>query len=340
MTAPQSPAPPILPAGADSTERAVRALRDSLLVGLPTETVYGLAGDATSDRAVAAIFAAKDRPRFNPLIVHVAETAEARRLVRFDDRAEALAARFWPGPLTLVLPRLADSGVSLLCSAGLDTLAVRCPRHEVPRAVIRALGRPVAAPSANPSGKVSPTTAQHVAAGLGSKVALVIDGGPCPVGVESTVLDLTGPVPVLLRPGGAPEEEIEAALGKLARPGPDGPVKSPGMLASHYAPRLPLRVEARDVKPDEALLAFGPDVPKGARMTLNLSPAGDVVEAAQHLFDYLRRLDASGARAIAAMPVPDRGLGRAINDRLRRAAGETMTGRAADARLGADEEMP
>jgi L-threonylcarbamoyladenylate synthase len=321
MSVPAPSVPLILPANADSVARAAKLLRDGRLVGLPTETVYGLAGDATSDRTVAAIFAAKDRPEFNPLIVHVADVGAARRLVDFDSRAEALAARFWPGPLTLVLPRRAGCGISLLCSAGLDTLAVRLPAHPVAQAVIRAAGRPLAAPSANPSGRVSPTTAQHVAAGLGAKVALVIDGGPCGVGVESTVLDLTGPTPVLLRPGGAPEEDIEAVAGKVARPpAAAGPVKSPGMLASHYAPRLPLRIQARDVKPDEALLAFGADVPKGARMTLNLSPDGDVVEAAQHLFDYLRRLDASGARAIAAMPVPERGLGRAINDRLRRAA--------------------
>jgi L-threonylcarbamoyladenylate synthase len=321
MSVPAPSVPLILPANADSVARAAKLLRDGRLVGLPTETVYGLAGDATSDRTVAAIFAAKDRPEFNPLIVHVADVGAARRLVDFDSRAEALAARFWPGPLTLVLPRRAGCGISLLCSAGLDTLAVRLPAHPVAQAVIRAAGRPLAAPSANPSGRVSPTTAQHVAAGLGAKVALGIDGGPCGVGVESTVLDLTGPTPVLLRPGGAPEEDIEAVAGKVARPpAAAGPVKSPGMLASHYAPRLPLRIQARDVKPDEALLAFGADVPKGARMTLNLSPDGDVVEAAQHLFDYLRRLDASGARAIAAMPVPERGLGRAINDRLRRAA--------------------
>jgi len=321
MSPPEPSVPLILPANADSVARAGRLLRAGQLVGLPTETVYGLAGDATSDRAVAAIFAAKDRPAFNPLIVHVAEAAEARRLVEFDSRAEALAARFWPGPLTLVLPRRAACGVSLLCSAGLDTLAVRLPAHRVAQAVIRAAERPLAAPSANPSGWVSPTTAQHVAAGLGTNVALVIDGGPCGVGVESTVLDLTGPSPVLLRPGGAPEEEIEAAIGKLARPPAEaGRVKSPGMLASHYAPHLPLRIGAREVEPDEALLAFGSDVPKGARMTLNLSPSGDVMEAAQRLFDYLRRLDASGARGIAAMPVPERGLGRAINDRLRRAA--------------------
>jgi L-threonylcarbamoyladenylate synthase len=320
MPAPVEAVPLILPAGAESARRAGEALRAGLLVGLPTETVYGLAGDATQDRAVAAIFAAKDRPRFNPLIVHVAETAEARLLAAFDARAEALAERFWPGPLTLVLPRLAGCGVSLLCSAGLDTLAVRCPGHDVARQVIRAAGRPLAAPSANPSGRVSPTTARHVAEGLGGKVALVIDGGPCAVGVESTVVDLTGDRPVLLRPGGAAEEEIAAVAGPLGHPLPGAAVRSPGMLHSHYAPRLLLRIGALDVRPGEALLAFGPNAPAGAHTTLNLSPGGDVVEAAQHLFDYLRRLDASGARGIAAMPVPDQGLGRAINDRLRRAA--------------------
>jgi len=317
--------PPILKPDSGSIARAAEALRGGRLVGLPTETVYGLAGDATADRAVATIFAAKDRPQFNPLIVHVAETAEARLLVAFDSRAERLAARFWPGPLTLVLPRRPDSGVSLLCSAGLDSLAIRLPAHQVARAVIRAAGRPLAAPSANPSGRLSPTTAAHVAEGLGDRVALVIDGGPCPIGVESTVLDLTGADPVLLRPGGVPEEDIAALIGtlagaRIALSSSGSPLKSPGMLESHYAPALPLRLNARDAAPDEALLAFGPNVPRGAHATLNLSPSGDVEEAAAHLFDYLRRLDASGASAIAAMDVPERGLGRAINDRLRRAA--------------------
>ena len=312
--------PPILEPTADSISRAAQALRVGLLVGLPTETVYGLAGDATSDRAVAAIFAAKNRPEFNPLIAHVADAAVARLLVEFDGRAERLAQRFWPGALTLVLKRRADCPVSLLCSAGLDTLAVRCPAHDAARALLKAFGKPLAAPSANPSGQVSPTTARHVADGLGDKVALVIDGGPCAVGVESTVLDLTVADPALLRPGGVPEEDLAAIVGPLTRPAEGDAIKSPGMLASHYAPRLPLRLDARDVKPDEALLAFGPDAPQGARMTLNLSARGNVVEAAQHLFDYLRRLDASGARAIAAMKLPERGLGRAINDRLRRAA--------------------
>jgi L-threonylcarbamoyladenylate synthase len=316
---------PILPADDAAIARAAEALRQGRLVGLPTETVYGLAADATADLAVAAIFAAKHRPTFNPLIVHVAETEAARLLVAFDIRAERLAARFWPGPLTLVLPRQPDSAASLLCSAGLDSLAVRLPAHPVARAIIQAAGRPLAAPSANPSGRLSPTTAAHVAESLGDRVALVIDGGRCPIGVESTVLDLTEPTAVLLRPGGVPEEEIAALIGPIGRPGGSlasggRPMKSPGLLESHYAPTLPLRLGAGEVAPDEALLAFGPATPEGARMTLNLSPTGNVQEAAAHLFDYLRRLDASGARAIAAMKVPERGLGRAINDRLRRAA--------------------
>jgi L-threonylcarbamoyladenylate synthase len=210
--------------------------------------------------------------------------------------------------------------VSLLCSAGLDSLAVRVPAHDVARAVIRAAGKPVAAPSANPSGRLSPTRAEHVAKALGARVALVLDGGPCPVGVESSVVDLTGPQPILLRPGGAAEEEIAAIVGPLGHAAADGPIKSPGMLESHYAPHLPLRLGARDVAADEALLAFGDPVPRGARVTLNLSRSGDLVEAAAHLFDYLHQLDRSGASAIAAMAVPERGLGRAINDRLRRAA--------------------
>ncbi len=311
---------PVLDRSDSSVARAADALRRGELVGLPTETVYGLAGDATNDRAVAAIFAAKGRPQFNPLIVHVAAVEEARRLVAFDPRAEALAARFWPGPLTMVLPRRPDCGISLLCSAGLDSLAIRLPVHPVARAIIAAAGRPLAAPSANPSGRLSPTHAEHVARSLGGKLALVIDGGPATVGVESTVIDLTGPRPVLLRQGGLAEEDLAAAVGALDHATPDGPIKSPGMLASHYAPRLPLRLDARTVARDEALLAFGATVPAGAHTVLNLSPAGDLVEAASHLFDYLHRLDESGARGIAAMPVPERGLGRAINDRLRRAA--------------------
>lgn len=311
---------PVLDRSDSSVAKAGEALRRGELVGLPTETVYGLAGDATNDRAVAGIFAAKGRPQFNPLIVHVAAIEDARRLVAFDSRAEALARRFWPGPLTMVLPRRPDCGISLLCSAGLDSLAVRLPAHPVARAVIESAGRPLAAPSANPSGRLSPTRAEHVAQSLGSKLALVIDGGPATVGLESTVVDLTGPAAVLLRQGGVSEEDLSAAVGRLEHATAHGPIKSPGMLASHYAPRLPLRLDARTVAPDEALLAFGPEAPQGAHTVLNLSPSGDLVEAASHLFDYLHRLDASGARAIAAMPIPSRGLGRAINDRLRRAA--------------------
>ena len=212
-------------------------LRAGELIGIPTETVYGLAGDATDDRAVARIFAAKDRPSFNPLIIHVAKIAAAREIVRFDARAENLAARFWPGPLTLVLPRIEGCAVSLLAGAGLDSLALRMPDHETACAVIAAAGRPLAAPSANPSGKVSPTAAAHVAEALAGRIAMVLDGGPCRVGLESTVLDLTGPRAILLRPGGLPKEEIEAVLGPLAEAGSDsGAPRGPGQLASHYAP--------------------------------------------------------------------------------------------------------
>jgi L-threonylcarbamoyladenylate synthase len=299
-------------------ERAVELLRAGALVAFPSETVYGLGADATNDIAVARIFAAKGRPSFNPLITHYADAEAAARQVAFTPLAEALAARFWPGPLTLVLRRRAGCAVSLLCSAGLDSLGVRVPRHPLTLSLLRALDRPLAGPSANPSGRVSPTTAAHVREGLGDRVALVLDGGPCPVGLESSVLDLTGERPRLLRPGAVTRAELEAIAGPLGEPGA-GPLTSPGLLASHYAPRLPLRLEATGVAPDEALLAFGPPLP-GAAATLNLSPAGDLVEAAAHLFAYLRALDRPGLAGIAVMPVPATGLGEAINDRLRRAA--------------------
>ena len=299
---------------------AAEALRAGRLVAFPTETVYGLGADATSDHAVASIFAAKGRPSFNPLIVHVAEAAMAEALARFDERAQHLARQFWPGPLTLVLPRSAACPISLLASAGLPTLAIRVPRHPVTARLLRCFGRPIAAPSANPSGRLSPTTAAHVAAALGNAVALILDGGPTEIGLESTIVDLSGPSPILLRPGGLAEEEIAAVIGPLARPELGHAPRAPGMLASHYAPRLALRLRARTVAADEALLAFGPEFPKGARTTLNLSATGDLVEAAANLFAFLHRLDESGASAIAVMPVPDRGLGRAINDRLARAA--------------------
>ena len=307
-------------ATAANIERAAGMLRGGGLVAFPTETVYGLGADATDDRAVAAIFEAKGRPKFNPLIVHIPDPDAAFKLGAATDAARRLAAKFWPGPLSLVLRRTPGCPVSLLASAGLDTLAVRVPRHPVAQALLRAAGRPLAAPSANRSGNVSPTTAQHVAESLGGRVALILDGGACPVGIESTVVDVSEEAPTLLRPGGVTQEEIEAVIGKLAIAAPTAAPKSPGQLESHYAPALPLRLEVRDTGPDEALLAFGPDVPAGARVTLNLSRSGDPVEAAANLFAMLRQLDGSGCRAIAVMPVPDTGIGRAINDRLRRAA--------------------
>jgi L-threonylcarbamoyladenylate synthase len=316
----EATATPPVPATADNIARAAEILRRGGLVVFPTETVYGLGGDATDDRAVAAIFEAKGRPTFNPLIVHVPDAGAAFALGIATGTARRLAVAFWPGPLTLVMQRAAGCPVSLLASAGLDSLAMRVPRHPVAQALLRAAGRPLAAPSANRSGKVSPTTARHVVESLGNRVELILDGGACPVGIESTVVDVSGPSPLLLRHGGVTQEEIEAVIGKLAPAAPASAPKSPGQLESHYAPTLPLRLHARDAKPDEALLAFGPDVPSGARATANLSAKGDLAEAAANLFAMLRRLDASGCRAIAAMPVPDTGLGRAINDRLRRAA--------------------
>ena len=309
-----------VPATPASIERAAEILRHGELVAFPTETVYGLGGDATDDRAVAAIFEAKGRPNFNPLIVHVSDADAAFKLGVAIDAARRLAEKFWPGPLTLVLRRAAGCPVSLLASAGLDTLAVRVPRHPVAQALLRATGRPLAAPSANRSGKVSPTTAQHVAESLGGRVALILDGGACPVGIESTVMDVSGDAPALLRPGGVTQEEIEAVIGRLAAAAPTIAPKSPGQLESHYAPALPLRLDAKTAQPDEALLACGPEVPAGACITLTRSRSGDLVEAAANLFAMLRQLDNSGSRAIAVMPVPDAGLGRAINDRLRRAA--------------------
>ncbi len=239
-------------------------LRAGGLVAFPTETVYGLGADATDDEAVAAIFEAKGRPRFNPLIVHVRDAESAARLVVFDDRAQALAKRFWPGPLSLVLHRTAECPISLLCSAGLETLAIRVPDHGVGQALLRAVGRPLAAPSANPSGALSPTTATHVARSLGDAVPLILDGGPCPVGLESTVLDLSGAEPVLLRPGGVALEALEPVAGRVLRADRDTGIKAPGMLASHYAPGRPLRLDAQTVAADEALLAFGPEPLAGA----------------------------------------------------------------------------
>lgn len=303
-------------ATAETVARAASLIRDGKLVAFPTETVYGLGADAGNESAVAAVFAAKDRPRINPLIVHVTGLELAETVAVFDDRARQLARAFWPGPLTLVLPRASDSGLSLLVSAGLDTVAVRVPDHPVARALLKASNRPVAAPSANPSGRISPTTAAHVVDSLGDRVSMVLDGGPCPVGVESTVIDLSSGSPALLRPGGVPVEAIEKLVGPMTS-AEAGPPRAPGMLDRHYAPNLPLRLDARAANVGEALLGFGSE---GHGAALNLSPAGNLQEAAANLFAMLRALDTSDFAGIAVMPIPDDGLGRAINDRLRRAA--------------------
>jgi len=296
---------------------AARLLRSGELVAFPTETVYGLGGDATNGEAVAKIFAAKERPQFNPLIVHVPDAEACKELVEWHDTAEQLAAEFWPGPLTLVLPRRTESPVSLLASAGLDTIAVRVPRHPLAQTLLQAVGLPISAPSANRSGMVSPTTAQHVLDSLGGRVRLILDGGPCEVGLESTVIDLSTDTPTLLRPGGVPLENLRETLGNIEIAGPETPLKSPGMTERHYAPRIPLRINVANPSPDETVVAFGPDAPDGAR---NLSPSGDLAEAAANLFAVLRELDRPENKAIAVMPIPERGLGVAINDRLRRAA--------------------
>ncbi|MTJ79818.1 MAG: threonylcarbamoyl-AMP synthase [Telmatospirillum sp.] len=309
---------PILTATPAAIGDAAQHLAAGRLVAFPTETVYGLGGDAGSDSAVAAIFAAKGRPTFNPLIVHAPGALALEEAVVFDGRARRLAELFWPGPLTLVLPRHPRSRVSLLTSAGLDSIAVRVPSHPVALALLRAAGVLVAAPSANRSGRVSPTSAAHVAEGLADRVAMILDGGTCPVGVESTVLDLTGDRPTLLRPGGTTLESLEEAIGAIDIAGPIAPdtPRSPGQLSSHYAPALPVRLNASRPEEGEAFMGFGPV--DGA--TLNLSPTGDLSEAAANLFAMMRRLDDSRYRAIAVAPIPNHGLGRAINDRLRRAA--------------------
>lgn len=298
--------------------RAADLLRQGRLVAFPTETVYGLGGDARNDTAVARIFEAKGRPRFNPLIVHVPTLASAAAVAVFDDRARDLAEAFWPGPLTLVLPLRPEAGLSPLVTAGLGTVAVRVPAHPLARALLTAFGGPLAAPSANPSGRVSPTRAAHVLAGLSGKVAAVLDGGACEVGVESTILGLAEPEPRLLRPGGLPVEALEAALRvSIATGGSAEKPSAPGQLASHYAPSAAVRLNAHAAETGEILVGFGP-----VRGDLTLSESGDMVEAAAALFHTLREADALAGPAgrIAFAPVPDHGLGRAINDRLRRAA--------------------
>jgi L-threonylcarbamoyladenylate synthase len=303
----------IVPAGPGAVAQAAALLRQGGLVAFPTETVYGLGADATNGVAVAKIFAAKGRPRFNPLIVHLPDAEEARHHALFPHAAAALAKAFWPGALTLVLPRRDDSNIALLVSAGLDTVALRVPAHPVAVLLLRGLGRPVAAPSANPSGRITATSAAHVAEGLAGHVDVILDGGATPLGIESTVIGFDGEKPVLLRPGAIARAEIEAIAGPLGTA--EGKIQSPGQLASHYAPRAKLRLNAKSPKGNEALLGFG-DTPGAA---LNLSPGGDLKEAAANLFAMLRALDAKATR-IAVSPIPATGLGEAINDRLARAA--------------------
>jgi L-threonylcarbamoyladenylate synthase len=306
----------------DRLEDAARALREGELVAFPTETVYGVGGDATSDLAVARIFEVKGRPRFNPLIVHVRDLASARALTVFDTRAERAAERFWPGPLSLVLPRAPRCPISLLASAGLDTLAIRVPAHPLALALLRAVDRPLAAPSANRSGRLSPTSAGDAVTELGGRIAAVLDGGRCEIGIESTVLDLCGAEPTVLRPGGLARETLEEWLGHVAAANASSSApRSPGTLESHYAPERPMRLDARDARPGEALLALGPGpASEGFGEVRWLSRSGDLTEAAANLFKALRALDRPEVVGIAVMPIPEHGLGAAINDRLRRAA--------------------
>lgn len=305
--------------------RAASLLKQNQLVAFPTETVYGLGGNALSDTAVAAIYAAKGRPQFNPLIVHVPSLQEATRYAGFNSMAERLARHFWPGPLTLVLRRTGNCPLSLLVSAGMETVALRAPAHPLAQALLTESGLPIAAPSANRSGRISPTEAAHVQSELGNRVAMILDGGGCQVGIESTVVDATGNQPVILRPGSVTPEQLANVTHMPVHFATEGDaILAPGMLSSHYAPDSPLRLNATTVNPHEALLAFGNNVPEGAIATENLSPSGNLQEAAANLFRMLRKLDAVGAQRIAVMPVPQAGagnaLGIAINDRLKRAA--------------------
>jgi L-threonylcarbamoyladenylate synthase len=319
---------PILPTGEAAVAAAARCLAEGGLVAFPTETVYGLGADATNAAAVARLYQAKGRPSFNPLIAHVRDIDAAMRIARFDDTATRLAKAFWPGPLTLVLPKTGDCTVADLATAGLDTIAIRVPAHKLARDILRAFGGPVVAPSANLSGHVSPTTAAHVQSDLEGRIDLIVDGGAVPVGVESTIVGCFEES-MLLRPGGVAREAIERVLGRALAQPPDEADRdtsqplAPGMLASHYAPRTKVRLNVTRVEAGEALLAFGSTGVPGmdeASTVMNLSSRGDLNEAAANLFGYLRALDARSPRAIAVMPVPNNGLGEAINDRLRRAA--------------------
>jgi L-threonylcarbamoyladenylate synthase len=317
-----------LPANEAAVAAAAHTLREGGLVAFPTETVYGLGADATNAAAIARLYQAKGRPAFNPLIAHVGDLAAAREIGRFDAAALRLAEAFWPGPLTLVLPKTDHCAVADLATAGLDTVAIRIPAHPVASDILRVFGRPVVAPSANLSGHVSPTTAAHVRSDLEGRIDLIVDGGAVAVGVESTIVGIFDE-PMLLRPGGLPRADIERMLGRALKQLPEdaendsGQPLAPGMLASHYAPRTLVRLGAIRVEPGEALLAFGSDAVSGidaAAAVMNLSARGDLAEAAANLFGYLRALDSKAAQTIAVMPIPDDGLGEAINDRLRRAA--------------------
>jgi L-threonylcarbamoyladenylate synthase len=312
---------PAVPATEEAIRQAAEALARGEIVAFPTETVYGLGANALDGRAVARVFAAKERPRFNPLIVHVPGLAAAETYAVFDPTARMLAETFWPGPLSLVLPKRDGCGIADLVTAGLDTIALRAPNHKVAQALLAEAKLPIAAPSANRSGRISPTTAAHVEAELDERPAMILDGGPCPFGIESTVVAVAKNGPVLLRAGALAREAIERLIDqRLRQARADAPLASPGRLATHYAPDTPLRLGVTSVRPGEALLAFGSTVPQGARATINLSASGNLQEAAARLFASLRELDALGASAIAVMPIPADGLGEAINDRLQRAA--------------------
>ncbi len=300
---------------AKDISKAADLLLSGALVAFPTETVYGLGALATDDKAVARIYAAKGRPTFNPLISHVTDVEAAFALGEFSADALKLAARFWPGPLTLVVPRWSTCNVSLLASAGLPSLAIRVPQHPIALELLRAVGKPVVAPSANPSGRISPTTAQHVRDGLGAKVSMVLDGGPCAVGVESTVVGFFDGKATLLRPGGLARDVIESALGFGLLDAEGDVMHSPGQMESHYAPHAAMRLNADVAINGEAYLGFGK-----FNSAHNLSPSGDVVEAAANLFRMLHELDAGKPERIGVAPIPMSGLGEAINDRLKRAA--------------------
>ncbi len=313
----------ISPPTEDALARAAAHLRSGALVAFPTETVYGLGADATNPIAVARIFEAKGRPQFNPLIVHVLDAAAAAELGQFTANAKKLAAAFWPGPLTLVVKRAETCPIADLVSAGLPTLALRVPDHPIARALLKTLGKPLAAPSANRSGHVSATRAEHVAADLAGAVSMILDGGPVQHGLESTVLDVTSDEIVMLRPGAIPLARLEAVVGTTiarAEGSSSNRPQSPGQLESHYATHAPLRLNATEVREGDALLAFGPQVPATSGAVVNLSPTGDLIEAAANLFAALRDLDARNPSAIAVMSIPAHGLGDAINDRLKRAA--------------------